>query len=134
LREGEVTGVVRFVAMPTLVLTCMVLSACTGGEVPRAYNAPGNGNAKHGRQLIEAYGCGACHIIPGVHAARGLVGPPLILFGGRTMIAGELPNTPENLELWIENPRAIEPQTAMPDLGLNGAQAADIAAYLYKLR
>jgi cytochrome c1 len=128
------TGFVRLIAMPMLVFICLVLSACTGGEVVRAYNAPVNGNAKHGRQLIEAYGCGACHIIPGVHAAKGLVGPPLILFGARTMIAGELPNTPENLELWIENPRAVEPHTAMPDLGLNGAQAADIAAYLYTLR
>ena len=127
-------GFLRFVAMPMLAFICLLLSACTGGEVVRAYTAPVNGDAKHGRQLIEAYGCGACHIIPGVHAAKGLVGPPLILFGARTMIAGELPNTPENLELWIENPRTVEPRTAMPDLGLNGAQAADITAYLYTLR
>ncbi len=127
-------GFVRFVAMPMLIFICLVVTACTGGEVVRAYNAPVNGDAQHGRQLIEAYGCGACHIIPGVHAAKGLVGPPLILFGARTMIAGELPNTPENLELWIENPRAVEPRTAMPDLGLNAAQAADITAYLYTLR
>jgi cytochrome c1 len=55
-------------------------------------------------------------------------------FSQRTMIAGELPNTPENVERWIENPKAVEPKTAMPDLGLSPEQASDIAAYLYTLR
>jgi cytochrome c1 len=32
---------------------------------------------------------------------------------------------------WIEHPRAINPQTAMPELGVTPAQARDIAAYLY---
>ena len=128
------SGFVRFTPFPPLAFLCLVLSACSGGEVVRAYNPPVDGNPRHGRQLIQAYGCGACHIIPGIHAAKGLVGPPLIMFGARTMIAGELPNTPENLERWIENPRAVEPGTAMPDLGLNGAEAADITAYLYTLR
>jgi cytochrome c1 len=62
------------------------------------------------------------------------VGPPLILFGERTMIAGELPNTPDNLVRWLENPQMIENGTAMPDLGLTVDQAYDIAAYLYTLR
>ena len=47
----------------------------------------------------------------------GLVGPPLIYFSRRTMIAGELPNTQENLVRWVEHPRQVEPKTAMPDLG-----------------
>jgi cytochrome c1 len=63
-----------------------------------------------------------------------LVGPPLIYFSQRTMIAGELPNTQENLVRWIEHPRQVEPKTAMPDLGLDDDQAYDIAAYLYTLR
>jgi cytochrome c len=93
-----------------------------------------NGNPQHGKQLIQAYGCGACHIVPGIRQAQGLVGPPLILFSERTMIAGELPNTPDNLVRWLENPTAVEPATAMPDLGLTPDQAYDIAAYLYTLR
>jgi cytochrome c1 len=56
------------------------------------------------------------------------------MFSERTMIAGELPNTPENLVRWVENPRAVEPNTAMPDLGLTQDQAYDVAAYLYTLR
>jgi cytochrome c len=117
-----------------LACFCLILSACTGGEVVRAYSPAVGGNPQSGQKLIKGYGCGSCHIIPGVHDANGLVGPPLIKFGARTMIAGELPNTPENLERWLSNPRAVEPGTAMPDLGLTQAQTADIAAYLYTLR
>jgi hypothetical protein len=53
---------------------------------------------------------------------------------GRTIIAGELPNTPANLKAWIMNPVEIEPGTAMPNLGVTDGQAHDIAAYLYTLR
>jgi cytochrome c1 len=58
----------------------------------------------------------------------------LILRGRQTYIAGQLPNTPDNLVKWIEDPPAIEPKTAMPKLGLSEAQARDIASYLYTLR
>lgn len=120
------------------VLCCLMgfsaLAGCTGGSTARSYGVAINGDAQHGKQLIQAYGCGACHIIPGIHNARGLVGPPLTLFGERTMIAGELPNSPSNLVRWVQNPPSIEPATAMPDLGLSETQAEDVAAYLYTLR
>jgi cytochrome c1 len=92
------------------------------------------GNPHEGKKLIVSYGCGACHTIPGVYTARGLVGPPLYFYGRRTMIAGELPNQPGNLVRWLMNPPAIEPETAMPNLGLSEQQARDISAYLYTLR
>jgi cytochrome c1 len=63
-----------------------------------------------------------------------MVGPPLLYFSRRTMIAGELPNSPDNLARWIENPPAIEPGTAMPNLGVPPDKAKDMAAYLYTLR
>jgi cytochrome c len=111
-----------------------ILTGCTGGQAPRTYCVAARGDARHGKQLIQATGCGACHMIPGIHEARGLVGPPLLLFGRRTMIAGLLPNSPRNLALWIQHPRSVEPGTAMPDLGLTNDQAQDVAAYLYTLR
>jgi cytochrome c1 len=73
-------------------------------------------------------------MIPGIKGADGLVGPPLILFARRTYVAGELPNTPDNLIRWIRDPPAVEPRTAMPALGLTEQQARDVAAYLYTLR
>lgn len=111
-----------------------VLAGCTGGRTVFAYTIPAGGDLQRGRALIENYGCGSCHSIPGIRDAAGLVGPPLLLFGRRTYIAGELPNTPENLVKWLQDPKSVEPGTAMPDLGLSAQQARDIAAYLYTLR
>jgi cytochrome c1 len=111
----------------------MALASCNAGQATRPYLVVTQGNPDHGKQLIRSYGCGACHIVPGIQGARGMVGPPLLYFSQRTMIAGELPNTPDNLVRWIENPKAVEPKTAMPDLGLSPEQANDVAAYLYTL-
>jgi cytochrome c2 len=113
---------------------CAVLAGCDAGKTERAMNVSTTGDAQHGKQLIGSYGCGACHMIPGVHAARGKVGPPLLFFADRTMIAGELPNTPANLEKWIQHPKEVEPNTAMPELGVQPNEAREIAAYLYTLR
>jgi cytochrome c1 len=87
-----------------------------------------------GRLAIERYGCGACHTIPGVPGARGMVGPPLATVGGRMLIAGMLTNTPQNLVRWIQGPQAVAPGNAMPNLGVSASDARDIAAYLYTRR
>jgi cytochrome c1 len=112
----------------------MPIAGCFGGQTLRPYAIAVDGNPQHGKALIEGYGCGGCHTIPGIHKANGLVGPPLMYFSRRTMIAGELPNTQANLVRWIQHPRSVEPGTAMPDLGLNQDQSYDISAYLYTLR
>lgn len=108
--------------------------ACTGGKVTSAYTVETGGDVHRGAALINQYRCGACHLIPGIHDARGMVGPPLIYFAQRTFIAGEVPNSPANLVQWIRSPKSIEPGTAMPDLGLSEQEARDVAAYLYTLR
>jgi cytochrome c len=92
------------------------------------------GDPDRGAEFIEAYGCDACHTIPGVGGADAVVGPPLTKWALRSYIAGSLPNRPENLVRWIMNPHEIEPGTAMPNLGVSEAEARDIAAYLYTLR
>ncbi len=115
------------------VLPILLLFGCTGGRTTAPYRLTA-GDARDGRNIILASGCGACHSIPGIHAAKGEIGPPLNSFSRRSMIAGELPNTPDNLVRWIENPPAVESGTAMPNLGLDDKQARDVAAYLYTLR
>jgi cytochrome c2 len=57
-----------------------------------------------------------------------------MFFAWRSFIAGEVPNTPDNLVQWILAPQSIVPHTAMPALGLNVQQARDVTAYLYTLR
>jgi cytochrome c1 len=120
-------------AVGLLLAATGALGGCTGGQQARTYSAAIPGNSHQGRQLIVSYGCGSCHTIPGIYQARGVVGPPLYFFGRRTMIAGELPNTPDNLVRWLRDPRSVEPGTAMPMLGLSQEQAQDIAAYLDEL-
>jgi len=117
-----------------LTLLAGFLTGCTGGEQTQSYQVRMSGDPAHGKALAQSYGCGACHSIPGIYTARGMVGPPLIAFGRRTIIAGELPNSPDNLVRWIMNPQSVDPKTAMPNLGLSDTQAHDIAAYLYTLR
>jgi cytochrome c2 len=112
----------------------LLLATCGPGALASpAKDVPG-GDPYRGRAAIAKYGCGACHIIPGVAGAQGKVGPPLTGIAGRAVIAGRLPNTPESLIRWIRNPQAIEPGNVMPDLGVTEADARDIAAYLYTLR
>jgi cytochrome c len=89
------------------------------------------GNPKRGKELITQFGCGSCHTIPGIKGATATVGPPLESFRKRVYIAGRLNNTAEQLTKWIVNPRAIDPKTAMPAVGVDETQARDIAAYLY---
>jgi cytochrome c len=89
------------------------------------------GDPVHGRQVVLDAGCGACHEISGIPAAHGTVGPSLTNVPTQNTIAGVLVNTPTNMARWIESPRKMDPQTAMPDLGLNTKDATDAAAYLY---
>ena len=133
LHEGALK--IISVALFLFAAAFMVLAAgCTGDSMTPGYVAITGGNPNRGKAVIEHFGCGSCHIIPGIPNANGLVGPPLIKFGLRTFVAGEVPNTPQNLVQWIEVPTSIEPHTAMPVLGVNEQQARDAAAYLYTLR
>jgi len=123
------------IALLGVALALLFLSiACEGGKKTNVVAVYTGGDAQRGANPIENYRCGACHMIPGIHNADGLVGPPLMLFSRRTFIAGELPNTPENLVRWIRSPKSVEPGTAMPALGLSDQEARDVAAYLYTLR
>lgn len=107
---------------------------CTGGKTERAVPPHVNGDAERGALVIREKGCGACHDIPGIRGANGVVGPPLANFSNRSFIGGHLPNSPENVIQWVMNPHAVDPKTAMPGLGLDLQQARDVTAYLYTLQ
>lgn len=89
------------------------------------------GDPRRGRALIQEFGCGSCHVIPGIPGAYGGVGPSLDGIRDRMYVAGRLPHSPENLMRWIEDPQLVDSMSAMPDLGVSHGQARDIAAYLY---
>lgn len=125
----------RFTA-GALTIAAGLMAGCRGNnpEYGRAYAPPTGGDPIRGLAVIRTFDCGACHTIPGVNGAHGLVGPPLLWFSRRTYIAGELPNTAQNLVRWVQSPTSVEPGTAMPALGLSDQQARDVAAFLYTLR
>ena len=120
-------------ASSVLLALLLALAAC-GGQVERSARAMTGGEPERGRALIRQYGCSACHLVPGVAGAEGLVGPPLNGIGSRAYLAGRLHNTPDNLMRWIREPQRVAPGTAMPDMGVTERDGRDIAAYLYTLR
>lgn len=89
------------------------------------------GDPARGRQAMVRHGCGGCHVISGIGGASGRVGPSLKDFGRQMYVAGQLPNTPDHLIAWLQDPQQHAPGTAMPDLGVTEADARDMAAYLY---
>lgn len=114
-------------------LACIApLPACTDAGAVRRQSVPGGDAERGGRRIVD-YGCGSCHVIPGIPAANGRVGPPLTDFADRAYVAGILVNEPDAVVSWIQNPPAHRPGTAMPVLGVTEADARDIAAYLYTL-
>jgi cytochrome c len=93
-----------------------------------------HGDPHRGRRTILKYGCQNCHTIPGIREAHALVGPPLGQVASRAYLAGELPNTPENMMQWIQHPHHVEQHTVMPEMGVTLDDSRDITAYLYTLR
>ena len=112
------------------LLTLAGLAACSDPSLhPQA-----PGDATRGRMLLQQYGCGACHRIPGVSGANTTIGPSLERLGRRVYVAGVLPNSPSQLARWIRAPDVVKPGTAMPNANVTEPDAKDMVAYLYHLR
>lgn len=114
----------------TSIALALLVAACGAEKMPPALG----GDPENGRLLLRQFGCGSCHEIPNVAAARGKVGPPLAGIASRVYVAGVLPNTPESMAAFIRYPQQASPRTAMPDLGVTEQHARDMVAYLYTLR
>jgi cytochrome c2 len=110
------------------------MAALLGGCSDPSLHPLPEGDAARGRDLLQQYGCGSCHRIPGVKRAEGIVGPSLDRLGRRVYIAGVLVNTPSELSRWIRAPDAIKPGTDMPNAHVTERDAIDMVAYLYRLR
>lgn len=117
----------------TILVAVIGLSSCDRASGDNGYQLT-DSDPDRGRTAIRKYGCGSCHDIPGVSGAVGMVGPPLGTIAQRVFIAGVLPNEPDNMIRWLENPPGVDPKTAMPYMGVTPRDARDIAAYLYTLR
>jgi cytochrome c len=118
------------------IAVCLVASfaaACRPSGPSEASMITG-GDVERGRTAIGKYGCAACHTIPGIAGATATVGPPLERIAVRTYLGGHLTNSPGNMIRWIQKPQEVDPNNAMPNMGVTDQDAKDIAAYLYTLR
>src|SRR5262249_37892975 len=99
-------------------------------EAERAPATPAPaGPATDGAAVFASSACVGCHAVRGVSA--GVLGPDLTHFGRRrTLAAGLLPNTVDNVAAWIRDPQRLKPGAKMPALGLSEAQARAVATYL----
>jgi len=126
------TTVVR-ASLGSAAVAILLLGGCRQRPA-RVQGSMVGGDPERGRATMRAYGCTSCHAVPSMVGDNPSVGPSLEGFGGRAYIAGVLPNTPENLLRWIQDPPGVDSLTAMPNLGVTSRDATDIAEYLYTLR
>jgi cytochrome c2 len=121
----------------SLVLLLAVV-ACNRDEASKSIvpaPAPPIGNAERGKAVAAQYGCNVCHAIPGVEGPQGSLGPSLAGVASRPAISfNTVPNTPENLAKFVQNPASLNPQSSMPPIGLTDVEAKDVAAYLGTLK
>jgi cytochrome c oxidase subunit 2 len=88
-----------------------------------------------GEQVFLQNTCVSCHAIRGLPAAA-QVGPDLTHLGSRRTIgAGVLDNTPDNLGRWIRNAQAVKPGVLMPAFhNLSQDDLNALVAYLESLQ
>jgi cytochrome c oxidase subunit 2 len=90
--------------------------------------------AMHGQQVFVTSACNMCHAIAGTDA-NATVGPDLSHFASRrTIAAGTLPNSPEHLRRWLENPQRVKPGNRMPVVSLAPEDLDALVAYLGTLQ
>lgn len=118
------------------ILVLLLCVACNRPETAQAPAPPAPaGDGERGRQLAAQYGCNVCHAIPGVDGPQGSLGPSLAGMASRPTISmGTLPNTPDKVALFIQDPATLNPQSSMPAMGIAPNDAQHIAAYLATLK
>jgi cytochrome c oxidase subunit 2 len=106
--------------------------------------APESALAEEGKRIFLSKTCAVCHAVSNT-TAKGQVGPNLTRFGTRpTVGAGARPNTHENVEAWIRNPRSLKAGALMPGAqdaaggfpatGLTDDEIRAVAAYLMSMK
>jgi cytochrome c oxidase subunit 2 len=90
--------------------------------------------ARDGRAAFLAQSCVNCHRIRGTPAAGGYAPDLTHLMSRQTLAAGMVPNTPENLRLWVAAPQEIKPGCLMPAFGLSPSDLDRVVGYLLTLR
>jgi cytochrome c oxidase subunit 2 len=96
--------------------------------------APTTDLARQGAQVFATNACGDCHMIQGT-TATARAGPDLTHVASRqTLASGVIPNTPEQMRRWLDNPQLVKPGAFMPTFRLSDADLTALSAYLEGLQ
>jgi len=129
-------------SMPRLEITAEeardVATYLTAGSVPAKPVSLAGANADKGGSVFEQKGCRQCHEYTGAPRAALSAGTPAMEGTGERRghsLAPDLRFVRERMNVgeivrWIEDPLAINPDTAMPKTPLSPEEIRDLAAYL----
>ena len=103
-------------------------------EQRQAASPPADTMSQRGQSIFVSSGCVSCHAVSGTPAVD-LLGPNLTHFASRrTIAAGTLTNTRENLTAWLDDPQRSKPGNLMPRVPLTPAALDAVVHYLESLR
>jgi putative membrane protein len=126
---------IHALAKVSLIAVAMMLVSCGPSKESKVWAADvTGGDPARGRTAIQHYGCIACHTVDGIRQSEAMVGPPLLRMASRSYLAGNLENNAANMIRFIQHPKKLHSDTAMPEMGVTDQDAKDIAAYLYCFR
>jgi cytochrome c oxidase subunit 2 len=96
---------------------------------------PASSEARKGRDLFLAAGCGGCHTVRGT-SATGTIGPDLTHLGARRSVGLDtLPMNEANIRQFIRDGQHLKPGNLMPPFRIFAESDLDaIAVYLASLR
>ena len=83
---------------------------------------------KTGASLFVTKSCSGCH-----RAISSTTCPSLVNFAQKSLIAGKVPNTRDNLRKWLKKPSSIKKGSRMPNLGLTDEEIELLIEYIYIL-
>ncbi len=138
-RPGNYRGVCAEFCGLSHALMAFSVKALSGPDFDAWLTSRRSGDAvtksKEGLILFLRHGCDACHAIDGTKA-MGTIGPNLSAFGARRSVgAGVLENTPDNIARFIRQPQVVKPGVHMPSFAmLPEDDVEQIALYLKGLR
>jgi cytochrome c oxidase subunit 2 len=90
--------------------------------------------ARDGKAVFLSQSCVNCHAVRGT-VARGTYAPDLThLMSRQTLASGMVPNTPDNLRQWVDDPQKVKNGCLMPAFGLDKSQRDLVVRYLLSLR
>src|SRR5438445_2751750 len=120
LREQEVSAIVAYLWS-------------TSEKAPLLSQSAPKGDAEKGKETFESVGCRACHVTEKDSSARRSEGSEERDYAPNLWNVADKAR-PEWIYSWVKNPKALWPETKMPDLRLSDAEAATVTAYLVTLK